>query len=484
MARFHISNILFILTLLFATLLLQACETGGGYGSPWDFSNTQEAVRSPNNLSTVYSQRSTANQGDDTLSSRDYIVTRDPNQNAQGRAPMDADGQDQLQQQAQAQQPVKEQTVRSAPVANLPPVKVGILLPLSGNQAQLGQAMLQAAQMALFDVGHNSFELLPRDTQGTSQGGRDAAQSAINEGAQFLIGPVFSDAVRGARNIANRNNVNMVAFSTDWSLAGGNTFLMGFMPFDQIARVMTYAYTEGYMNFGVLAPNTEYGNAVLSSYNTLALQLGLNTVETSRFSERSTNLSPIMRSFAKYDDRLEVTIVDGEEVENVLDPHYDAILVAAGGDTARALANLASQYDMSPRVVKRLGTGLWDDIGLASEPSLSGSWFAAPSPNLRAGFERRYKNLYAKAPPRLSTLAYDATALAAILAQKGLREQSQPAFDRASLTNPNGFAGIDGIFRFQSNGLVERGLAILEFRSGRIKIIDEAPRTFQTRRAR
>lgn len=482
MARFQISNLFLILVLIFSTFLLQACETGSGYGTPWDFSNTQEAVRGPNKLSTVYSTRTPAAQTDNAVTSRDYIVTREANQNLQGRDPLNADPLNQ--QQVSTLPSAKEQPTPQPRIADLPPVKVGILLPLSGNQGQLGQAMLQSAQMALFDVGHNSFELLPRDTQGTSQGGRQAAQSAINDGAQFLIGPVFSDAVRGARNIANRNNINMVSFSTDWSLAGGNTFLMGFMPFDQIARVMTYAYTEGYMNFGVLAPNTEYGSAVLSSYNTLAFQLGLNTVDTSRFSERSTNLSPIMRNFAKYDERLEITIVDGEEVENVLDPHYDAILVAAGGDTARALANLASQYDMSPRIVKRLGTGLWDDIGLASEPSLSGSWFAAPSPNLRAGFERRYKNLYAKAPPRLSTLAYDATALAAILAQKGLQIQGYPAFDKASLINPNGFSGIDGIFRFQSNGLVERGLAILEFRSGRIRIVDEAPRTFQTRALR
>ncbi|MCD8520566.1 MAG: hypothetical protein LRY57_04695 [Alphaproteobacteria bacterium] len=103
----------------------------------------------------------------------------------------------------------------------------------------------------------------------------------------------------------------------------------------------------------------------------------------------------------------------------------------------------------------------------------------SPSPNLRKEFEQRYRSLHGAAPPRLATLAYDATALAAVLAQTGLQGAGRPAFDAASITNPNGFAGVDGIFRFRQNGLVERGLAILEFRNGQAVVIDEAPRTFE-----
>ena len=120
-----------------------------------------------------------------------------------------------------------------------------------------------------------------------------------------------------------------------------------------------------------------------------------------------------------------------------------------------------------------------DNTGLAGEAGLSGAWFAAPSPNLRRDFERKYSNVYGRKPPRLATLAYDATALSAVLAQRGLQNQGRPEFDRNALMNPNGFFGIDGIFRFRPDGTAERGLAILEFNRGRIQVIDEAPTTFE-----
>jgi len=177
-----------------------------------------------------------------------------------------------------------------------------------------------------------------------------------------------------------------------------------------------------------------------------------------------------VRSFAKYDTRNDKTAP----------APYDAVLMPVGGQTAITIANLMTQFDLPPNSVKRLGTGLMDDTGLAGEPGLNGAWFAAPSPNLRREFEQKYMSTYARKPPRIATLAYDATALSAILAQRGLQNEGRPYFDKNSLMNPNGFFGIDGIFRFRSDGTAERGLAILEFSRGRINVIDEAPTTFET----
>ena len=123
-------------------------------------------------------------------------------------------------------------------------VKVAILLPLTGRNATLGQSMLQAAQLALFDMGNNNFTLIPRDTQGTAQGASIAASKAINDGAQLILGPLFSDSVRATQAIAKQHNVNVIAFSTDWTLADRQTFLMGFMPFSQVERVTCLLYTS------------------------------------------------------------------------------------------------------------------------------------------------------------------------------------------------------------------------------------------------
>jgi len=362
--------------------------------------------------------------------------------------------------------PAPAQSIASS--ANLQTVKVALLAPLSGKHQRLGQSMLNAAQIALFDTGHSNYQLIPKDTKGNASGARKAAEEAVKDGAQLILGPVFAESVRAAKPIAASSRINMLAFSTDWTLAGDNVFIMGFLPFDQVERLTKYVATSNIKNVGVIAANDNYGAAVTSAYNRLAPRYGINTITQKSFNPRSRNLSADIRALTNYDTRS-----DGAPAP------FDAVLMPVGGNQASTISNLMTQFGAPPNTVRRLGTGLMDDSSLASEPGLSGAWFAAPSPNLRKTFEQKYTSTYARTPPRLATLAYDATALSAILAQRGLQNGGRPQFDRRSLTNPNGFFGIDGIFRFRPDGTVERGLAILEFRNGRIIIKDEAPKTFE-----
>ncbi len=391
---------------------------------------------------------------------------------------------------------------RAVATPSLPPVKVAILLPLSGDSADLGQAMLQAAQLALFDINYRSFELIPRDTNGTPEGARAAAEAAIESGAELILGPLFAHSVRAVKPVASRHNINVIAFSTDWTLAGQGTYIMGFLPFAQVQRVASYSAAQGYENIAILTPNNDYGNAVVAAYNSIAYRVGLRRANVVRFSPDSSDLSDVVRQFSQYDRRVNALHDRKAALERQVeqnpgddaarrelrdlgrrdtwgDPPFDAVLMPVGGEQARSVASLLSYYDLGPKVMKRLGTGLWDDPGLATEPALEGAWFAAPAPDQRRDFERRYIDLYGLRPPRLSTLAYDATALAAVLARNGFRTQDAPDFSHRALTNPNGYAGIDGIFRFRPDGLVERGLAVLEYRDARISVVEPAPTTFQ-----
>ena len=423
-----IKNNFALFALILGAFFLQACDTGGGYKQRTGWGTAAPSPQAP------------AQQAPDVV-------------NQQSTAP-------QISQQTQQQD-------------NLPPVKVGILLPLSGQHEKIGQAMLNAAQIALFDIGHSSFELVPRDTRGTEEGAREAAREALNEGAQLILGPVFASSVRAAKPITQRANVNMIGFSTDWTLAGGNTFILGFLPFDQVERVTAYASKQGIKRVGVITPNTDYGRIVQSTFSTMSPRYGIGTTQSATFSPHSNNLAPDIRAFSRYDARAGAGALTQAP--------FDAVLMPTGGQQARAIANLLSHNDLPPSLVRRIGTGLFDDDALATESNLEGAWFAAPSPNSRRAFENRYHQTYGEKAPRISTLAYDATALAAVLARKGLSESRRPAFDRRSITNPNGFSGIDGIFRFRQNGTAERGLAVLEYKRGSIVVIDEAPKTFENR---
>jgi ABC-type branched-subunit amino acid transport system substrate-binding protein len=335
------------------------------------------------------------------------------------------------------------------------PVKVGLLLPLSGQGASLGQAMLDAAEMALFDAGGNKVQLLPRDTQGSSQGASDAARSAITDGARLIIGPLLAAEVEAAKPVVQGANVPMVAFSTATQLAGGGTFLMGFLPRQEIERVMGYAHAHGLSRVAVLAPRNPYGDIAIDAAKAVGDANGTPLVRSDSYDPGSADVSAAVKRF----------VAAGVD--------FDALLLPEGVARLKALAPLLPYYNIDPAKVKYLGTGLWDDPTLATEPELAGAWYAAPNPAARAAFEDRFRSLYKHPAPRLATLAYDATALAAALSGGDLSV--------AAIENPNGFAGLDGIFRFTPDGVVERGLAVIELHRDGNTVVDPAPTTFEQR---
>ena len=333
--------------------------------------------------------------------------------------------------------------------------RVALLLPLSGHSAELGKAMLRAAELALFEAPSNRLLLLVHDTGDTPESAAAAAEAAIAQGASFILGPLFAPQVAAAALPARTMGANMVSFSTDLSVAGQGVWVMGILPRLQVERVVGYAASHGRTRVAALAPATAYGDAVVDALGAATTRYGIATAAIQRYQPDETNLNPV---------------VEG------LGTDFDAVLLPEGGVRAQLLAPLLAYHEIDPTVVKLLGTALWDDPALGQEPTLVGGWFAAPAPERWRAFRERYLALYGQAPPRIASIAYDATSLAAALA-----EGFEPGrFGALALTQPNGFSGIDGIFRFMPDGSVERGLAVLEVGTDSARVIDPAPAGFAT----
>jgi branched-chain amino acid transport system substrate-binding protein len=362
-------------------------------------------------------------------------------------------------------------------------LRVALLLPLSGQNAVLGSAMLDAAQMALYDVAGERVELLPRDTQGRPDAAADAARGAVADGARLIIGPLVAGEVSAVKPIARAANIPVLAFSTATQLAGDGTYLMGFLSRQEVERVTAFAHGKGVDRFAVLAPRTPYGEIAVDALRGATQAGGASLTHTEYYDPAAQDVTPAVQHLVgvKVDPstarKLEkLALSTGKPPPDPPPPlDFDAVLLPEGGQRLKAVAPLLPYYDVDPEKVHFLGTGLWDEPGLGSEPALSGGWYAAPPPASRADFERRFAEIYRHAPPRLATLAYDATALAAVLA----RSATGPDFSAAALTNPSGFAGVDGIFRLRPDGLVQRGLAVLEVHRNGNVVVDPAPTTFQ-----
>ncbi len=373
------------------------------------------------------------------------------------------------------------------------PVRVAILLPLSGPSAELGRALLDAAQLALFELGGDRLLLMPRDTRGTPEGAARAAQVAVAGGAELLLGPLFGTSVAAAAPAARAGGVNIVAFSTDRTVAGAGVFLMGFMPEQQVDRVVAFARSRGLSRFAVLAPDSAYGTTVVNAMRRAARRRDADVVRVEFYPSDGSEAHEPVKRLADYgrrrgallserkalagrsDDLSKQALNRLHALETLGEVGFDAVMLADGGTTLKAVAPLLPYYDIDPAKVRFLGTGLWDDPGLGTEPALVGGWFAAPPPAAAAAFDQRYASTYGRKPPRIASLAYDAVALAAILAGEG----AEPDYSAAALSDASGFAGTGGIFRFGADGVVERGLAVLEVARRELKVVGEAPATFQ-----
>lgn len=416
-------------------------------------------------------------------------------------------------------------TYEGAAPAKPRPARAALLVPLSGPHGELGQALLNAAQMALFDVADRRFILIPYDTAGTPEGARQAALSALDDGATIILGPLFSTSVAAVARTIRGLEVPVLAFSSDRLVAEPGIYPLGLFPGEQIRRAVSYAREQGHERFAVFAPDTPLGRAVVEALSETLTRKGGVLVQVELFPDSTADVTPQVKQLADYearqkaleeargeladtlaaaealaagerqkadrlaaargldlaslteDDlaRIEAELKKLKEQDTLGDVNFDALVLPLANDRVLQIAPLLSYYDIDPNKVKFIGTSQWDTPNLGNEPALVGGWFAAPDPDDRARFETDYAQLFGAPPPRLATLAYDATALAAFLG----RGTDGPDFSRTQLQSAKGFAGLDGVFRLKANGLSERRLAVLEVRPKGIRTVSPAPQRFE-----
>jgi len=334
-------------------------------------------------------------------------------------------------------------------------VKVGLILPLSagGNAGAAAQSMKFAAELALSEFLNPNLRLLIKDDAGSAQGAQQAAQQAIDEGAELILGPLFASSVPTTAQAARAKGISVIAFSTDSSVAGRGVYLLSFLPESDVNRIVEYSASIGKRSFAAMLPENAYGNVVEAAFKQAVPRRGGRIVALEKYgADRSAAARNVAQALGQADALFLAD--DGESVVSVADA-----LAAAG-------ANL--------QTIQLLGTGLWDNPRVFASSRLQNGLFAAPDPAGFRNFARRYQAKYNAEPVRTATLCYDAVALTAALS----RTQGGQRFTSDVLQNPSGFAGIDGLFRFRPDGSNERGLAVMRVASSGAAIAAASPKSF------
>ncbi len=338
-------------------------------------------------------------------------------------------------------------------------VRVGLVLPLSaqGNAGVAAQSMKNAAEMALAEFKSPNIQLLVKDDGGTPQGAQNGAQQAISEGAEIIIGPLFAQSVSAVGQVARARNIPVIAFSTDASVAGRGVYLLSFLPETDVRRIVDFAVSRGKRSFAAMLPDNAYGAVVEAAFQQEVSRRGGRVLALEKYPLDANRMADAARRVAQAANQV------------------DSIFIPDGADAVPQVVQALAASGVNLKRDQLLGTGLWDDPRIFSTAALDGGLYAAPESTGFRNFSGRYRARFGQDPVRTATLAYDAVALVAAL----VKTQGPQRFSEQVLTNPSGFAGIDGVFRFRPEGPNERGLAVMRVTPSGGQVVSPAPRSFQ-----
>jgi branched-chain amino acid transport system substrate-binding protein len=337
-------------------------------------------------------------------------------------------------------------------------VKVGLILPLSasGNAATAAQSMRNASELALAEFSSPDLQLLVKDDGGSAGGAQQAVTQVLDEGAEIVLGPLFALTVGPVAQVAKPRNIPVIAFSTDSNVASRGVYLLSFLPESDVDRIIGYAAQQGKRSFAALVPDNAYGTVVEAAFKSVVARRGGRVVALERYPLDKSQMQGPVRNVAQAAARA------------------DAIFIPDGADAVPTVVQNLNANGIDTKKVQLLGTGLWEDAQIFSNPLLDGAWYAGPDSTGFRNFSVRYRAKFGQDPVRTASLTYDAVALVAAL----VKTQGKQRFSETILTNSSGFTGIDGLFRFRPDGTNQRGLAVLRVSPTGGQIISPPPKAF------
>lgn len=351
----------------------------------------------------------------------------------------------------QTQRPTTPQPSPDALPTDTERHRIALLVPMTGTNAAVGQSISNAATMALLDTNAANLRVTTYDTA-TNPG--QAAQRAVADGNQLILGPLLSEDIQPVLAHSRPAKVPLISFSNDETAASRDAYVMGNLPSESVERSVTYAIGRGVKSFGALVPRGEYGQRA-SDALMAATRKGGATVQAMEAYDRSN--ASVTAAARKLRER----------------GGYGAVLIADGGRMAGLAAPILKPSGESMQII---GTELWSgEKSVTSTGALSGALFSAVSDNRFGQFSQSYKRRYGATPYRIATLGYDAVLLTLRIAREW---RPGTSFPTARLADKDGFLGLDGAFRFDRNGAIERALEVRELRGGSVVTVSPAPTRF------
>ena len=346
------------------------------------------------------------------------------------------------------------------------PATVALMLPGGGGNEEfnaLARNLENGARMAMAEVQGPEIDLRIYQTGGSAQRAAGLAAQAVNEGAQIILGPLFGDSARAVGPVAAQAGVNVLSFSNNPDVAGGNVFLLGPMFENTATRLLGYAASQSKGRVMIISEQSEAGEVAERAIRRAADRTAASIVGVQSYAFSQDGIVQALPRIA--------STARSSGAQTLL-------MTANSAGALPLLAELLPQNGLTRENFQYMGLTRWDiPPATLSISGLQGGWFALPEPGLTAQFESRYRAAYGSAPNPVAGLAHDGINIVGALMRRG----GSAPFSAESLTQADGFIGVNGIVRLRRDGSNERGLAVASIRDQRVSVLSPAPRNFSGR---
>ena len=360
-------------------------------------------------------------------------------------------------------------------------IKVGVMLPLSGEHSEIGNLILNAIEMAVFQTEENKLELHIKDTEAKSDKAKKVLSELIDEGVKVVIGPLFSKSLAAIQSEVASKNINIFALTNNINLRNKGIWIFGVDPQAQTEKVLQYALEKGSKNIAALLPQNAYGLLLFDTITSFT-QANLMKIEKIEFydfsleSQRKTaqKISEGFKDYKLYLDKIKEHDNEEEKVNKVLfmEKPFDSVFIAAAGQNLTVLSSQLQYNNVDPKIVQYLGISSWEDSSILNEPALEGGVFVTTSEMYQKKIKLIYKNSFNKEMPKIAMIAYDIVALLGLLNNLGSN------FNIYDLVNDEGYIGVRGLFRLKKNGVVERAFQLKKIKNKKFNILKKANSQF------
>jgi ABC-type branched-subunit amino acid transport system substrate-binding protein len=342
------------------------------------------------------------------------------------------------------------------------PVPVALLIPRGGSASDnlLANNLENAARLAIRDLDGVQIDLRVYGTAGTAANASTAAAQAVNDGAKIILGPVYGEAANAAGLAVADAGVNVLSFSNNPTIAGGNVFVLGPTFGNTANRLVGYAKRNG------------KDRIVILHSQDIASQLGSNAIQQAIAANGATLSGTVDYALSQ-----ESVVAAVPKVRSEIDRSgANALFLTTSSASALPLfAQLLPEAGVTSTASQYIGLTRWDiPAQTLTLPGIQGGWYAMPDPSASAAFKQRYSGAYNADPHPLAGLAFDGIAAVGAL----VKSKKSNALSSGSLTQGAGFQGATGIFRLRKDGTNERGLAVATIRNKGVVILENAPKSF------